>query len=104
MKDKALIPSFSIKHPEELPFSMQHFRLWMLRFAFNIVYVVDENLVIADTISRAPLMAPDQHDQHFEEDVDVYMEVIFQGLPATEQRLEEIRFAQENKPLCQEVD
>ena len=37
----------------------------MLRFNLNIVYVLGKNLFIADALSRAPLMAPDQHDKPF---------------------------------------
>ena len=44
-----------------------------------------------------------QHDKHLEEDVQAYVDVIFRDLPITEQILEEIRSAQENDPLCQEV-
>ena len=48
-------------------------------------------------------MAPDQHDKHLEEAVQVYVDVIFQDLSVTEQRHEEIQRAQENDTLCQEV-
>ena len=89
---KLLIPLFSMKHLEELPVRVQHFRLWMLRFDFNIVYmyVPGKKLVLADAHFRAPLMAPDQHDKHLKEDVQDYVDVIFQDLPATERKLEEI--------------
>ena len=81
---KPLIPLFNTKHLEELPVRVQRFRLRMLRFDFNIVYVPGKNLVMADALSRAPLMAPGQHDNHVEEDVQAYVDVIFQDLPATE--------------------
>ena len=48
-------------------------------------------------------MASDQHDNHFEEDIQAYTNVIVQDLPGTQQRLEEFKLAQENDPLCQEV-
>ena len=48
-------------------------------------------------------MTPDQHDKHFEEELQVYVDVIVQDLLATERRFEEIRLAQENDPLYQEV-
>ena len=60
-------------------------------------------MVIADSLCRAPLMAPDQYAKHFEENVQAYVDYIFQDLPATERRLEEIRGAQKYDPLCQEV-
>ena len=64
MDHKPLIPLFSTKHLEELPARVQRFGLRMLRFNFNIVRVPGKNLLIADTLSRAPLMALDQHNKH----------------------------------------
>ena len=52
---------------------------------------------------RTPLMAPDQPDKHLEEDVKAYVNVVFQDIPRINPKLEEIRRAQENYPLCQEV-
>ena len=54
-------------------------------------------------IADVPLLAPDQHDKHFKEDVQTYVDVIIQDLLAIERRLEEIRRAQVNDPLYQEV-
>ena len=86
MDPKPLIPLFSTKHLEELPVRVQRFILWMLRFDFNIVYVPGKNLVIA----RVPLIALDQHNTHFKDDVQAYVDVIVQYLPAMKRRLEEI--------------
>ena len=86
-----------------MPVRVQRFRLWILRVDFNTIYVLGKNLVIADALSRTTLMAPDQHKKHFGEDVQTYMGAVVQGLSATEWRLEEIRLAQENDPLCQEL-
>ena len=43
MDHKPLIPLFSTKHLEELPVRVQRFRLQMLRFNFNIVYVLGKS-------------------------------------------------------------
>ena len=80
---KPLIPLFRTKRLEELPVRVQRFRLPMLRFDFNVGYVPGKNLVIADTLFRAPFRAPDQHDKHLDEDVQAYVDVIFQYLPVT---------------------
>ena len=77
MDYKPLIPLFSTKHLKELPVKVQCFRLRMLRFNLNIVYVPEKNLVTADALSKAPLMATDQHNKHLEEDVQAYVDVIF---------------------------
>ena len=60
-------------------------------------------MVIVDALSRAPLLAPDQHNKHLEEDVQAYVDVIVHDLSATKQRVEEIRCALENDPFDQVV-
>ena len=100
---KLLIPLFSIKHLPEFHVRVQRFRLQMLKFDFNIVYVQWNNLVIIDALSSVLLMALDQWDKQPKGDVQAYVDVIVQDLPAMEQRLEGIQHAQENGPLCQEV-
>ena len=57
MDHKPLIHLFCTKHLEELPVRVQRFRLQMLRFDLNIIYVPGKNLVTADAFSRAPPMA-----------------------------------------------
>ena len=51
---KPLVPLFTIKHLEELPVRIQCFRICMLRFHFSIIHVPGKQMVIADTLSRAP--------------------------------------------------
>ena len=46
-------------------------------------------------------MALDQHNKHFKEDIQAYVDAIVQGLLATKRILEEIWVAQKNDPLCQ---
>ena len=41
------------------------------------IHLPEKKLVIADALSRAPLMALDQHDTHLQEDAQAYVDVIF---------------------------
>ena len=100
---KPLIPLFSTKRLEELPIRVQRFRMRMMRFDFSIAYIPGKKLVIADALSRAPLWKPDEHDELFQEETKAYVDSVVQGLPATEQRLEEIKINQERDPICQEI-
>ena len=60
---------------------MQRFRLRMLRFDFDIVYVPGKNLVIADALSRSPLTPRDQLNEQFNDEVQAYVDMIIQDLP-----------------------
>ena len=73
----------------------------MLWFDFDIDHVPGKNLVIADALSRAPLMPPDQHNEQLENKIQAYVDIMIQGLLVTEERLMEIQHAQENDHLCQ---
>ena len=74
----------------------------MLRFDSNIVYVLVNKLFIADALSRAPQMAPGQHDKHLKEDAQAYMYVyVFQDFPTTGRRLQQIQRAQENDCIAE---
>lgn len=59
---KPLVPLFSSKHLEELPPQVQRFQLRMMCFAFTITHVPGKELVIADTLSRAPAADPTLED------------------------------------------
>ena len=48
-------------------------------------------------------MTPDQHNKHLKEAVQACVDVTYQDVPISEWKLEEIRRAQENGILCQEV-
>lgn len=63
----------------------------MMRFDFTISHVPGKDLVIADTLSRAPSREPTKEDQLLQQETRVFIDSVMQNLPATEQRLDEIR-------------
>ena len=100
---KPLVPLFSSKHLEELPIRVQRFRLRMMRFQFTISHVPGKELLIADTLSRAPATSPITADVQLQEETNAYVRMVVQSLPATEQRLHEIKHLQAQDSVCQRV-
>ena len=100
---KPLVPLFSSKHLEELPIRVQRFRLRMMRFQFTISHVPGKELIIADTLSRAPAADPTPADKGFQDEANVFVDAIMQSLPATEERMEEIKSLQLRDPVCQQI-
>lgn len=52
---KPLVPLFGLKNLDELPPRIQRFRMRLMKYSFNICHIPGKDLIIADTLSRAPL-------------------------------------------------
>ena len=100
---KPLVPLFSTKLLDELPIRVQQFRMRMMRFNFSISHVPGKNLVIADTLSRAPSSRATSGDHLLQDEADAYVQMMIQTLPATETRLAEIQRKQEEDEVCKQI-
>ena len=74
-----------------------------MRFDFSIAHVPGKDLCTADTLSRAPAVGPSTSDQTFQQEVQAFLDVVTENLPATDNRLSEIRSLQEQDPICQQL-
>ena len=100
---KPLVPLFSTKHLEELPIRVQRFRLRMMRFTFTISHVPGKDLIIADSLSRAPVDEPVEADMMLEEETRAFIDVVMRSLPETDQLLEKIKQHQGSDQTCLEL-
>ena len=100
---KPLVPLFSTKRLDELPIRVQRFRLRMMRYDFSISHVKGKHLVTADALSRSPSKEPTAADHELQQDTGAYVQQVVQSLPATDERIEEIRQSQEADPVCQQL-
>ena len=62
----------------------------MMCFNYTISHVPGKDLVIADTLSRAPSREPSMEDQLLQQETRAFIDMVVKSLPATEKRLEEI--------------
>ncbi len=103
-RSQTVSSTFSTKHLEDLPIRVQRFRLRMMRLDFEIVHVPGKELVIADTLSRAPIKRPPSElDMQLQQDTDMFVNSIVHGLPVTDKRLEQINNCQSNDHVCQQI-
>ena len=72
MDHKPLVPLFSSKNLDDLPLRVQRFRLRMMRFNFTISHVLGKQLIIADTLSRAPVSMPKESDIGLTEEANAF--------------------------------
>ena len=75
----------------------------LMRFSFSISHVPGKDFYTADALSRAPISDKFGGDQLSGEEVDAYVQMAVQCLPATEKRLEVVRSHQERDSVCKQV-
>ena len=100
---KPLVPLLSTKLLDELPIRVQRFRMRLMRYDFTISHIPGKDLVTADTLSRAPVAEGTSLDQSLQEEVNAYVQLTLESLPASEGRLAEIREAQDKDATCQQI-
>ena len=67
------------------------------------MYIPGKDLVVADTLSRAPEGLPTEQDLILKSDTCAFIDFVMESLPASECRLKEIEEEQLNDPVCVEI-
>ena len=67
-----------------------------MHFSFTVSHVPGKDLVVAGTLSRAPLSIVDTDDEEIQLEVEAFINSTIQQLPASEARLKEIMNEQQN--------
>lgn len=88
---KPLVPILNYKPIGEMSPRIQRLRMKVLHYRFIAEYVPGSSIQDADAISRSPVSAPTKADELAEEEITNFINAIISQLPATEQRLEEIK-------------
>ena len=83
---KPLVAVLGMKEIAKLPLRVQRFRLRMMAYSYEIDYIPGSKLIIADTLSRAPLPSMEGET----EDAPLVCE-LFDSLSVTEKRVEALR-------------
>ena len=98
------MPLFTSRCLDELPARVQRFQLRLMHFSFTVSHVPVKDLVVADTLSRAPLSIVDTDDEEFQPEVEAFINSTIQQLPASEARRKEIMNEQQNDATCQTLN
>ena len=76
----------------------------MMRFNYSISHVPGKELYAADTLSRAPIVRSLRHkEEKLESDVKSYVDSVVRYLPATEDRLEDLRSQQQQDEVTKQL-
>ena len=74
------------------PPRIQRFLLRLQKYQFEVEFSPGKNLVVSDTLSRAPLEASTSDDK----DADAQIHMLFEGLPVSDKKLELLKKETEN--------
>ena len=74
----------------------------LMKYSYSISHIPGKQLTTADTLSRAPMRNSSDHTD-FTNEVDAYVDLVIQSIPATATKLQAIREAQASDEVCQKL-
>ncbi|KAI5725500.1 hypothetical protein M8J77_016303 [Diaphorina citri] len=98
---KPLLQLLQTTQISELTPRIQRFRLRLMRYNYKLVYVPGKHLLCADFLSRNPIKSDTNHE--LTEDTRVYVKLLIQTIPTTDENLKNLQRAQENDILLERL-
>ena len=100
---KPLQTLFNTTELSKTPPRIQRFCLWLMRFSVTVKYVPGKHQLTLDALSRAPTESPREQDEQFVDELENFAAQTVFSLPATTQRLSQIREAQITDEECTQI-
>jgi len=74
-----------------------------MKYSFNIVHVPGKDLNCAHALSRSPKGQPASNDHGLEQESNLYVNQVIQGLPASERRVDNLRAHLHEDEVCKQI-
>ena len=74
-----------------------------MRFSYKIDHIPGKQICTVDTLSRAPNSEPDKADTDLQTEVNAFVNIVMENLPATAEKLQKIKSCQDEDPVCQRI-
>ena len=100
---KPLVPLFGKTNLDCLPPRILRFCLRLMRFNYSISHVPGKELYTADALSRAPITSFSSTKEIDDNQTELFINAIVSSLPASADRLQEYRAAQQADNHCQQL-
>lgn len=100
---KPLVPMINNKSLGELSSRIQRMRMRLLSYNFTVRYVRGKEMADADAFSRKPVEQPTQRDEVAELEIETHVAHVIQMLPASNERINEIREETKKDKKLQEL-
>ena len=97
---KPLLALLGSKQLTDLPARIQRMRIRMMRYPYTIIHTAGKDLHTADTLSRAPVPDQSPADIQFASAIEQYVDCFHAYLPATDQRIEQVKAHQSADDTC----
>ena len=95
---KPLVPLLSTKGLDELPLRIQRFKMRLMRYSYDIIWVPGKLLSTADALSRAPTGKEEDEDiEELAEEAEAYVRCMMKTVPVTQNKLDEISKCQKKE-------
>ena len=88
---KPLIPILNTKLLTEMSPRIQDMRMKLMKYNLTAEHVPGKDLEDADALSRAPHQQPSQADIKTQEEINCYVRMVVENMPATTQYLEKVK-------------
>ena len=101
-----LVTLLSKKRLDEMPLRVQRFRLRLMRYNYEVIYIPGSKQTIADTLSRAPVEESKEisiKSIELSVEIENYVQGFIGNINASEHRLKEIQQFQNKDPVLKEV-
>ena len=100
---KPLIPILNNKSLQDMSPRIQRMRMCLLQYNFFATHIRGKDLIDADCLSRSPVDMPTEVEETAEKEVEMYVNLVYNELPATEERLNKIKLAVKEDEELQET-
>lgn len=101
---KPLLSLLGAQTLDALPPRIQRFRMRLMRYSYSISHVPGKHLWTADTLSRSPVKAKETlQDKELLESTNIYVDMLMDNLPASNNFLEQLREELERDSVCARV-
>ena len=97
---KPLVALFGNKNLDELSPRIQRYRMRMMWFHYQVVYIPGKLLSVADALSRSPICSVTTADDDLTVEVERYVDNIVMHLPASHDMFQNIRDELLIDPIC----
>lgn len=101
---KPLVPLLSKHSLADTPPRIQRLRMRLMRFHIKeLVHVPGKELYVADTLSRLQPLKQHTEETIPENEMNIYIESILQGIPISDQKLQQVKDAQGEDEVCRKI-